>query len=294
MGRASSVTARRPARPLRRSRPGGGELGFAAGEAEAVGDQSPLVTIDQELERVRSTPAEVVAVELGRSLAQREGAPPASLRALLADLDPSVRLEGDTLAVGGHGEGPPPSWPATSATAQAPCPSTFPPSATPGCSPPTASATRSSTNALLWPSPSPARPTPSVAGERQGQALTQPPPAAIDPNQPRPRSRAGGSTPPDDLAARPSGQLSRSGRRGQQSRTRDQAHHHVRVPGGRGGPSQSLRSRHAVRASLARVSPVGSVRSTPRVLPSWSSRRATLLWCRWSSSAARRREPLSQ
>jgi DNA-binding transcriptional ArsR family regulator len=47
--------------------------------------QSPLVTIDQELERVRSTPADVVTVELGRSLAQREGAPPAALRALLAD-----------------------------------------------------------------------------------------------------------------------------------------------------------------------------------------------------------------
>jgi DNA-binding transcriptional ArsR family regulator len=47
--------------------------------------QSPLVTIDQELERVRSTPADVVAVELGRSLAQREGAPPAALRSLLAD-----------------------------------------------------------------------------------------------------------------------------------------------------------------------------------------------------------------
>jgi hypothetical protein len=69
--------------------------------------QSPLVTIDQELERVRSTPAEVVAVELGRSLAQREGGPPAALRALLAVLDPSVRFEGDTLAVGGRGEGPP-------------------------------------------------------------------------------------------------------------------------------------------------------------------------------------------
>jgi DNA-binding transcriptional ArsR family regulator len=119
--------------------------------------QSPLVTIDQELERVRSTPAEVVAVELGRSLAQREGAPSAALRALLADpaaaaerlaellercwrlllapwwerirdlldgdiafrarrlaggglerlfadLDPSVRFDGDTLAVGGLGE----------------------------------------------------------------------------------------------------------------------------------------------------------------------------------------------
>jgi DNA-binding transcriptional ArsR family regulator len=46
---------------------------------------SPLVTIDQELDRVRSTPAEVVAVELGRSLAQREDAPPAALRELLAD-----------------------------------------------------------------------------------------------------------------------------------------------------------------------------------------------------------------
>jgi hypothetical protein len=53
---------------------------------------------------VRSTPAEVLAVELGRSLAQPEGAPPA---ALLAVLDPSVRFEGDTLAVGGRGEGPP-------------------------------------------------------------------------------------------------------------------------------------------------------------------------------------------
>ena len=47
--------------------------------------QSPLVTIDQELERVRSTPADVVALELGRSLAQREGAPPTALRELLAD-----------------------------------------------------------------------------------------------------------------------------------------------------------------------------------------------------------------
>ena len=47
--------------------------------------QSPLVTIDQELERVRSTPADEVAVELGRSLAHREGAPPAALQALLAD-----------------------------------------------------------------------------------------------------------------------------------------------------------------------------------------------------------------
>jgi DNA-binding transcriptional ArsR family regulator len=120
--------------------------------------QSPLVTIDQELERVRSTPADVVALELGRSLAQREGPPPAALRELLAnpaaaaerlaellercwqvllaawwerirdlldgdiafrarrlaggglerlfaDLDPSVRFDGDTLEVGGRGEG---------------------------------------------------------------------------------------------------------------------------------------------------------------------------------------------
>ena len=46
---------------------------------------SPLVTIDQELERVRATPTDQVAVELDRSLTQREGAPPAALRALLAD-----------------------------------------------------------------------------------------------------------------------------------------------------------------------------------------------------------------
>jgi DNA-binding transcriptional ArsR family regulator len=120
--------------------------------------QSPLVTIDQELERVRSTPADEVALELGHSLAQREGPPPAALRALLADpaaapgrlsellercwqlllapwwerirdlldgdiafrarrladgglerlfadLDPSIRFHGDTLEVGGRGEG---------------------------------------------------------------------------------------------------------------------------------------------------------------------------------------------
>jgi DNA-binding transcriptional ArsR family regulator len=120
--------------------------------------QSPMVTIDQELERVRSTPAEVVALELGRSLAEREGEPPAALRTLLADpaaapewlsellercwqlllapwwerirdlldgdiafrarrladgglerlfadLDPIIRFDGDTLAVGGRGEG---------------------------------------------------------------------------------------------------------------------------------------------------------------------------------------------
>jgi DNA-binding transcriptional ArsR family regulator len=120
--------------------------------------QSPLVTIDQELERVRVTPTDVVATELERSLAQRDGAPPAALRELLADpgaaagrlvellercwrlllapwwerirdlldadiafrarrladgglerlfadLDPSVRFDGDALAVGGRGEG---------------------------------------------------------------------------------------------------------------------------------------------------------------------------------------------
>jgi DNA-binding transcriptional ArsR family regulator len=119
--------------------------------------QSPLVTIDQELDRVRSTPADEVALELGRSLAQREGPPPAALRALLADpaaapgrlsellercwqlllapwwerirdlldgdiafrarrladgglerlfadLDPSIRFDGDTLELGGRGE----------------------------------------------------------------------------------------------------------------------------------------------------------------------------------------------
>jgi DNA-binding transcriptional ArsR family regulator len=120
--------------------------------------QSPLVTIDQELDRVRATPAGEVALELGRTLAEREGAPPAALRALLADpaaaperlsellercwrvllapywerirdlldgdiafrarrladgglerlfadLDPSIRFDGDTLEVGGRGEG---------------------------------------------------------------------------------------------------------------------------------------------------------------------------------------------
>jgi DNA-binding transcriptional ArsR family regulator len=120
--------------------------------------RSPLITIDQELDRVRSTPAQVVALELGRSLAQRDGAPPAALRALLADpataaerlsellercwrlllapwwerirdlldgditfrarrlangglerlfadLDPSIRFHGDTLEVGGRGQG---------------------------------------------------------------------------------------------------------------------------------------------------------------------------------------------
>lgn len=57
---------------------------------------------------------------------------------------------------------------------------------------------------------------------------------------------------------------------------------------------QSLSSRHVVRASLARVRPVGSVRSRPSDLPICSSLRATLLWCRWRSSAARRTEPAEQ
>jgi hypothetical protein len=60
------------------------------------------------------------------------------------------------------------------------------------------------------------------------------------------------------------------------------------------GLPQSLSSRHAVRASLARTSPVGSVSSMPKVFPIWSSRRATLLWCRWSRSAAWRWEPVTQ
>ena len=73
-----------------------------------------------------------------------------------------------------------------------------------------------------------------------------------------------------------------------------QARHRERCLGDGAGLPQSLRSRHAVRASLARSSPLGSVSSIPRVLPSWSSRRATLLWCRWRRSAARRREPVAQ
>jgi hypothetical protein len=206
---------------------------------------------------VRSTPAEVVAVELGRSLAQREGAPPAALRRCSPSSTPASasratpwrwvgaarghrdlagegRADADAQRLSGRGgAGAKPAlaadliypargiadhgawlWPRWRATMAVECPSSWPPSATPGCSPPTASATRSSTNALLSASPSPARPTPSVAGERQGQAPTQPPPAAIDPNQRRSGSTAGGLTPPDALAARPSGQLSRSGRRG--------------------------------------------------------------------------------
>jgi DNA-binding transcriptional ArsR family regulator len=120
--------------------------------------QSPLVTIDQELDRVRSTPAGEVALELRRTAAEREGGPPATLRALLAnpaaaperlaellercwrvllaphwerirdlldgditfrarrladgglerlfaDLDPSIGFHGDTLEVGGRGQG---------------------------------------------------------------------------------------------------------------------------------------------------------------------------------------------
>ena len=58
----------------------------------APAPQSPLVTIDQELDRVRSTPTDQVAVELDRSLTQREGAPPAALRALLADPAAAERL----------------------------------------------------------------------------------------------------------------------------------------------------------------------------------------------------------
>jgi DNA-binding transcriptional ArsR family regulator len=118
----------------------------------------PLVTIDQELDRVRSTPAARAAAELGRALSERDDPPPAALRALLADpaaapwrlaellercwrallapywerirdlldadigfrarrladgglqrlfadLDPSVRFDGDTLRVGGRVEG---------------------------------------------------------------------------------------------------------------------------------------------------------------------------------------------
>ena len=57
---------------------------------------------------------------------------------------------------------------------------------------------------------------------------------------------------------------------------------------------QSSRSRHVVRATLARVSPAGAVRSMPRALPICSTRRATLVWCRCSRSAARRREPAVQ
>lgn len=62
----------------------------------------------------------------------------------------------------------------------------------------------------------------------------------------------------------------------------------------RPGPPQSSSSRHAVRAREARISPAGSVMSMPRALPIWSSRRATLLWCRCRRSAARRREPVAQ
>ncbi len=64
-----------------------------------------------------------------------------------------------------------------------------------------------------------------------------------------------------------------------------------------GGPEtvpQLSRRCQAVRASLARVRPAGWVRSMSRVLLMWSSRRATLLWCRWRRSAARRREPVAQ
>jgi Family of unknown function (DUF5937) len=122
----------------------------------ATTHRSETATIDQERERVRSTPADVVAVELERSLPKRR-APPPGLRKLLADpaaterlrellercwqlllapwwervrdlldadvafrarrladgglerlfaeLDPSIRFDGDTLAVKGRGEG---------------------------------------------------------------------------------------------------------------------------------------------------------------------------------------------
>jgi hypothetical protein len=59
-------------------------------------------------------------------------------------------------------------------------------------------------------------------------------------------------------------------------------------------PLQSLSSRHAVRAMLARVSPLGWVSSMPRILAICSSRRATLLWCRLRTPAARRTEPAAQ
>jgi DNA-binding transcriptional ArsR family regulator len=59
--------------------------------------QSPLVTIDQELERVRSTLADEVALELGRSLTEREGPPPAALRTLLADPAAAAELLADLL-----------------------------------------------------------------------------------------------------------------------------------------------------------------------------------------------------
>lgn len=69
----------------------------------------------------------------------------------------------------------------------------------------------------------------------------------------------------------------------------------VPMPGtGMGGLRQSSSSRHAVSARLARSCPVGAVSSMPRTLPICSSRRPTLLWCRCSTSAARRTEPVAQ
>jgi DNA-binding transcriptional ArsR family regulator len=59
--------------------------------------QSPLVTIDQELDRVRSTPPGEVAAELGRTLAERDGPPPAALPALLADPAAARERLGDLL-----------------------------------------------------------------------------------------------------------------------------------------------------------------------------------------------------
>jgi selenocysteine lyase/cysteine desulfurase len=60
------------------------------------------------------------------------------------------------------------------------------------------------------------------------------------------------------------------------------------------GRVQSASNRHVVRASRARVSPAGSVSSTPSACPICSSRRATLVWCRCNRSAARRSEPVAQ
>jgi DNA-binding transcriptional ArsR family regulator len=104
----------------------------------APAPQSPLVTIDQELDRVRSPPAALrelladpaAAAERLAGLLERcwqlllapwwerirdlldadiafraRRLADGGLERLFADLDPSVRFEGDTLAVGGRGEG---------------------------------------------------------------------------------------------------------------------------------------------------------------------------------------------
>jgi hypothetical protein len=206
---------------------------------------------------VRSTPAEVVAVELGRSLAQREGAPPAALRRCSPSSTPASasratpwrwvgaarghrdlagegRADADAQRLSGRGgAGAKPAlaadliYPARgiadhgawavaevaghdgggmSEQLAALCDAGLLTSYRVGHQ-----VVHERTRLGIAVT---ARPTPSVAGERQGQAPTQPPPAAIDPNQRRSGSTAGGLTPPDALAARPSGQLSRSGRRG--------------------------------------------------------------------------------